>query len=165
MTTLPEQQLLIIDTTAEGQPDCPEDVDTHLPQGVARTLSLPLAGVQASWMAVCLIETRRIYVPGESYVSSHSVIEGELDKVERVLQQRGQTLLNTQTVLIYDEDQEGVCSVAAGFAISVYTRTTLPPRVLGMQQLSDGSRTWHDVDCIPNPDEAFAGTAAGIAAH
>ena len=165
MTTLPEQQLLIIDTTGEGQPDWPEDFNTPLQEGVAQALNLPLEVAQAAWTAVCLIETRRIYVPGESYISSLSVIEGELEKVERFLQQRGQTLLNMQTVLVYDEDQEGVCSVAAGFAISVYTRTNLSPRVLGMQQAGDGSRRWNDVDCIPNPDEAFTGPAEGITAR
>jgi hypothetical protein len=159
MTTSPEQ-LLIIDTTREGQPDWPEDFDTHLQEGVAKALNLPLEVVQAAWTAVCLIETRRIYVPGESSISSLSVIEGELEKVEHFLQQRGQTLLGMQTVLVYDEDQEGVCSVAAGFAISVYTRTNLPPRVLGMQQTGDGSRRWNDVDCIPNPNEAFVGISA-----
>lgn len=157
MTNTAEQPLLIIDTTAEGQPDWPEDFDTLLQQGVAKALNMPLEAVQTDWTAVCLIETRRIYVPGESYISSLSVIEGELDKVERFLRQRGQTLLGMQTVLVYDEAQEGVCSVAAGFAVSVYTRTHLPPRVLGMQQIADGSREWEDADCIPNPDEAFAG--------
>jgi len=156
MVNTAEQNLLIIDTTREGQLDWPEDFDTHLQEGVARALNLPLEVVQASWTAVCLIETRRIYVPGESYIPSLSVIEGELEKVERFLHLRGQTLPGMQTVLVYDEDQEGVCSVAAGFAISVYTRTNLPPRVLGMQQSGDGSHAWSDVDCIPSPEEAFA---------
>lgn len=165
MTTSAEQSLLIIDTTGEGQPDWPEDFDIHLQQGVADTLKLPLEAVQAAWTSVSLIETRRIYVPGETYITSLSVIEGELEKVERFLRLRGQTLLNMQTVLIYDEDQEGVCSVAAGFAVSVYTRTHLPPRVLGMQQVGDGSRRWNDVDCIPGPGEAFASPAEGITAR
>ena len=150
-----EQNLLIIDTTAEGQPDWPENFDTSLQQGIARALKLPLQAVQAAWTAVSLIETRRIYVPGESYISSLSVIEGELAKVERILQQRGRTLAGTPTVLVYDEAQEGVCSVAAGFAVCVYSHTHILPRVLGMQWRVDGSREWEDVDCIPNPGEVL----------
>ncbi len=143
---------LIIDTTAEGNPSQPEQFNKRLQQGVANTLELPLEMVKAAWTAVDLTEANVAYAPGAQYISPLTIFERELDGIESVLQQRGQTLKGVQTILVYDEDVEGCHAIDVGFAVRVYARTTIAPTVMGMQ-FAERWGQWLKTYIIPHPNE------------
>jgi hypothetical protein len=144
---------LIIDATSSSvvMPTNVSCFDAHLQELVAQELQLPFGEIQRVWTAVDLIDTRSIYVPGESYVSSLTIINRELDMVEAALRQQGKALKDMSVLLLLDEDATGACSVAAGCAVQVFARTGVAPIVMGVQVV--GRSDWHITDTIPGPQE------------
>jgi hypothetical protein len=150
--TQEHSQLLIIDTTAEGTPTEPEHFNARLQMGVAKALNLPLDVVKAAWTAVDLTQANMAYPVGATYISPLTIYERELNEVESILQQRGQTLKGMQTILVYDEDVEGCHAIDVGFAVRVFIRTKVAPAAMGLQYDNELGQ-WLNTDIIPLPSE------------
>lgn len=142
-----DSKLLIIDSTREvGEP---ESYNSALQEVIAskNALSLPLSVVQEAWVAIDLTECRAIYVPGEQYVTSRTIIRRELAKISVCLQQKEQTWEGMQVVVVVDDGAEGTSSVCGGLMCEVRDMTGISPIVVGVDQSTE--IPWYVVDCIP----------------
>jgi hypothetical protein len=143
--------VLILNTTREGDPACSAGFNKPLQAVLARYLSISVQEIEQVWSAVNLLDTRPGYVPAQPSITSLTSIERELTTLDAALAQQGTALRGQQMLIVVDDEILGCSSVIAALAIQVYKRTHVEPLIIGVQETAPDA--WRVVDAIPDRKE------------